>query len=274
MGSAISSKVMSPSEAVCFARDGYVVKKSLFTSQEVDALNTTVNNDPVIAKAIYGRKDSEGATTELALWTELSEDMFGAVARSARIVDSLELVLGGEVAFFHSKLTLKKPKIGGAWDWHQDYGYWYRGGYLFPHMASVFIALDPSKKINGCLQVLKGSHHLGRLEHGVNRDQVGADMDRVQAAMGKLELIYVEMEPGDALFFHANLLHASGRNDSNKTRNVLLSCYNRADNPPLMNHSGNGHTFIKKLPDEHVMMYSDRPLDHSKNFHDGVKSEK
>ena len=43
-----------------------------------------------------GVYDASGATTELALWTELSEDMFSAVARSARIVDSLELVLGGK----------------------------------------------------------------------------------------------------------------------------------------------------------------------------------
>ena len=50
-------------------------------------------------------------------------------------------------------------------------------------MASVFLALDPSKKINGCLQVLKGSHNLGRIEHGINKDQVGADMVRVEHAM-------------------------------------------------------------------------------------------
>ena len=197
--------------------------------------------------------------------------MFSAVARSARIVNSLEQVLGGKIAFFHSKLTLKRPKIGGAWDWHQDYGYWYRNGYFFPHMASVFLALDPSKKINGCLQVLKGSHHLGRIEHGINKDQVGADMMRVEHARKCFDLVEVEMDPGDALFFHCNLLHASGKNNSDQTRNVLLSCYNRADNPPFIQSPGNGHTLFETLPDSEVMGFSDRPLDHNKNFHDGGK---
>lgn len=271
MVKAKSSLAINDAEAAAFAEDGYVLKEGLFSIDEVTALNTAVKNDPLIRKSIYGRHDTSGSTTELALWTELSEDMFSAAARSARIVDSLELVLGGEIAFFHSKLTLKRPKVGGAWDWHQDYGYWYRNGYLFPNMASVFIALDPSKKINGCLQVLKGSHHLGRIEHGINKEQLGADMARVEQVMKKLERVDVEMNPGDALFFHGNLLHSSGKNGSDQSRNVLLSCYNRADNAPYMDLPGNGHTLFETLPDEAVMQYSDRLLDHGKSFHDGGK---
>ena len=265
---------LNNNEVATFFKDGFVLKKTLFSSDEVEALNLVVNNDPIIQKAIYGRSDASGASTELALWTDLGNDMFSAVARSARIVNSLESVLGGKIAFFHSKLTLKRPKIGGAWDWHQDYGYWYRNGYFFPHMASVFLALDPSKKINGCLKVLKGSHNLGRIEHGINKDQVGADMVRVEHAMKYFDLVEVEMDPGDTLFFHCNLLHASSKNDSDQTRNVLLSCYNRADNPPFMESSGNGHTVFETLPDSEVMAYSDRPLDHNKNFHDGGQQKK
>ena len=26
----------------------------------------------------------------------------------------------------------KEPKVGGAWEWHQDYGYWYKNEFLFP----------------------------------------------------------------------------------------------------------------------------------------------
>ena len=105
-------------------------------------------------------------------------------------------------------------------------------------MASVFIALDPSKKINSCLQVLKGSHHLGRIEHGVNKGQVSADMIRVKPAMKILELVDVEMDPGDALFFNSNVLHTSSKDDSNQTRNVLLSCYKRSDNAPYIDSLG------------------------------------
>ena len=225
-----------------------------------------MKSDPGIAEAVYGRVDRSGASTELALWNHLSDDMFGAVARSRRIVDNLERLLGGEVAFYHSKVTLKRPKVGGSWEWHQDYGYWYRNGFLFPDMASVFIALDPSRKENGCLQVLKGSHLIGRIEHGVVAGQIGADMAYVEAAMKRCPLVYVEMEPGDALFFHANLLHASGPNTSDHSRNVLLCCYNRADNAAFKDQSNSGQQRIDKLADSAVIGYLTKPLDATRKF--------
>lgn len=256
-----------------YDRDGYVVVKGLFDQPEVDSLNQIVRDDPVVAEAVYGRKDADGGTTELALWQDLQDDMFSDVASSERIVLNMQKLLGGETAFFHAKLTLKRPKTGGAWDWHQDYGYWYRAGYLFPDMASVFIALDPCQKVNGCLQVLRGSHKLGRIEHGVNQDQVGADMIRVKAAMEKLDLVHVEMDPGDALFFHANLLHASGQNTSDRTRNVLLCCYNKANNPPYMDLASSSHTQIDIVPDDALMRYANRPISRNKTFHDGSRAK-
>src|SRR5690606_32646886 len=100
------------------------------------------------------------------LWNHPGDDLFGRVARSVRIVEAMEALLGGEVYHYHSKLMLKEPRVGGAWEWHQDYGYWYNNGCLYPLMASCLIALDRATQANGCLQVLRGSHLIGRIEHG------------------------------------------------------------------------------------------------------------
>ena len=48
---------------------------------------------------------------------------------------------------------LKDAKVGGAWAWHQDYGYWYQNGILFPNLCSVMIAVDKATEENGCMQV-------------------------------------------------------------------------------------------------------------------------
>ena len=93
----------------------------------------------------------------------------------------MEAFLGGEVYHYHSKMILKEPRVGGAWEWHQDYGYWYQNGCLFPDMASCLIAIDPATRANGCLQVLRGSHRMGRIEHGRFGGQTGADPERVEA---------------------------------------------------------------------------------------------
>ena len=63
-------------------------------------------------------------------------------------------------------------------------------------------------KNNSCLQVLKGSHKMGRINHNLSGEQAGADLERLKLAKEKFQLVYVEMEPGDALFFHCNLLHS------------------------------------------------------------------
>ena len=39
------------------------------------------------------------------------------------------------------------------------------------------------------------------------------------------------MQPGDALFFHANLLHRSDQNRSDDPRWSLVCCYNTRHNP-------------------------------------------
>ena len=74
-------------------------------------------------------------------------------------------------------------QVGGRHVWHQDYGYWYENGCLTPDMGSVFIALDPCTKENGCLRVLSGSHKMGRLDHVSigNQDEQGeaGDLFRV-----------------------------------------------------------------------------------------------
>ena len=47
---------------------------------------------------------------------------------------------------------------------------------------------------------------------------------------------YVEMEPGDVLFFHSNLLHTSDQNHSDLRRWVMIVSYCRADNNPVREH--------------------------------------
>ena len=104
-------------------------------------------------------------------------------------------------------------------------------------------------RANGCLQVLKGSHHMGRMEHGRFGEQTGADLERVKAALQRLEYVYCETEPGSGLFFHANLLHASDANTSPNSRWSLICCYNAARNDPYKESHHPRYTPLKKVPD-------------------------
>jgi ectoine hydroxylase len=174
-------------------------------------------------------------------------------ARCERIVNTAEQLLDGEVYHYHSKMIMKDAKVGGAWAWHQDYGYWYQNGVLFPLLSSAYIAVDPSTRENGCLQVLRGSHHMGRIDHVLTGDQAGADMERVTEAQKQLDLVYLVMDPGDVVFFHANLLHRSDQNKSENPRWSMICCYNAARNNPYKEAHHPRYTPLVKVPDSAIL---------------------
>jgi hypothetical protein len=219
-------------ELANYQQDGFFVARGLFAADEIGKLLDFAKEDPSFATSVYGRKDAAGHETKLALWNYAGGDLYSMFARSARIVDRMEQVLGGEVYLYHMKMMLKEPRVGGAWEWHQDYGYWYHNGCLLPLLASCLIAVGPATRANGCLQVLRGSHLMGRIDHGKTGDQTGADLERVSAALERMELVYVECQPGDAIFFDSNLLHRSDQNTSDDPRWSLICCYNARRNDP------------------------------------------
>ena len=241
--------LLSQAQLSQYRADGYLLVSGLYEPDEIELLKRAAKEDRELDKRSFGRADGEGGTVRLSLWNHPGDGIYGMFARCERIVKRAEELLEGEVYHYHSKMIMKDAKIGGAWAWHQDYGYWYQNGVLFPLLTSVFIAVDPATRANGCLQVLKGSHHAGRINHVLTGDQAGADQDRVQHLQQRLDLIYVEMQPGDALFFDANLLHRSDQNRSDNARWSMICCYNAARNNPYKESHHPCYTKLHVVPD-------------------------
>jgi hypothetical protein len=242
-------KPLTTDQLHAYREDGFVVVPKLFDAEEIDLLRRSAVEDRELDKRSFGRGDGEGGTVRLSLWNHPGDNIYGMFARCNRMVDAAEQILDDEVYHYHSKMILKDAKVGGAWAWHQDYGYWYQNGVLFPDLVSVFIAVDPSTKENGCLQVIKGSHKMGRVNHQLTGDQAGADPQRVQEALKRLELVYVEMQPGDAVFFHSNILHRSDQNKSDHSRWSLICCYNAKHNDPYKESHHPRYTPLHKVDD-------------------------
>ena len=235
-----------------FNRDGFLICENLSEQEEMDLLITIARSDRRLEQQALERRDANNNTSKLWLTDALEDDIYSAFVRCLRIVNPLEQLLGGEIYHYHHKMMLKEPYVGGSWEWHQDYGYWYSNNCLFPYMASCLIAVDLATKENGCLQVIKGSHLMGRIEHNKTGDQTGADPERVSEALKHLELVYCEMKPGTALFFHSNLLHRSDANRSPNPRWSLICCYNAARNPCRGRPNHPSYTYLDKWPDVRI----------------------
>lgn len=244
---------ISSKEKELFNEDGYLIIRGLFSKDEIAQLSDKAHNDRQMDKAASSMDDGKGNAVRLSLWNHPGEGIYGMFARCKKLVESVEELLGGEVYHYHSKMVLKDAKVGGAWAWHQDYGYWYQNGLLFPDLCSVMIAVDRATKENGCLQVIRGSHKMGRVNHILSGDQAGADMERVNEVLKVKEKVYCEMEPGDALFFHSNLLHASDQNKSDNSRWTLICCYNKATNNPYKESHHPSYTKLHKVADDMIL---------------------
>jgi len=244
--------LLSDAELAAYHDNGFHLARSLFDRDEINLLHRAAKQDHELDKRSFGRADGEGGTVRLSLWNHPGDGIYGMFARCERIVHSAEKILGGEVYHYHSKMIMKDPRVGGAWTWHQDYGYWYQNGVLQPLLASVSIAVDRATKENGCLQIIPGSHHCGRVDHVLTGDQAGADRERVDEILKRMPLAYVEMEPGDALFFHCNLLHRSDQNRSEHPRWSMICCYNAARNDPYKEAHHPRYTPLKVVPDSAI----------------------
>jgi ectoine hydroxylase len=246
------AQILSDDQLSRYHEDGYVLVKKLFDTEEIALLGRSAREDHELDRRAFGRADGEGGKVRLSLWNHPGDGIYGMFARCDRMVRSAERLLRGEVYHYHSKMIMKDARIGGAWAWHQDYGYWYGNGVLQPLLTSVFIAVDPCTKENGCLQVIRGSHHCGRIDHVLTGDQAGADCERVEELLKRMPLDYVVMDPGDALFFHCNLLHRSDQNRSESPRWAMICCYNAARNDPYRESHHPRYTPLSVVPDSAI----------------------
>jgi phytanoyl-CoA hydroxylase len=252
---------LTPQQIEQYHVDGYLIIKGFLNPEEVSKLYKIAIDDKAMSNNAINVNDSTGKRSKLSLWYKPGDDVYGLLTRSESLVNSVDKLLDGEaeVCHFHSKLMQKEPKVGGAWEWHQDYGYWYKNEFLFPdQMMSVMVAITEANKANGCLQVIKASHKMGRVEHGFAGEQVGASQHYVDLALQTMGLIYVELEAGDILFFHSNILHRSEANLSERPRWSMISCYNRSSNIGYNESSSSSASItpIDIVPDEALLTWN------------------
>ena len=210
---------------------GFLIVHGLFARDEMDCMKREAERNLAGASVLH-KADNAGNPVDLAMWNRPQDDIYGMFSRNERVVKNVETLLGGEVYLYSAKMIMKNAREGGAWEWHQDYGYWYDYGCLVPSMLSCLIAVDRATRENGCLQVLEGSHRMGRVNHDRIREQTMANPEHVEAARARFPLVYLELDPGDAVFFHCNLLHRSDANRSDHRRWNFIASYNTVENKP------------------------------------------
>jgi ectoine hydroxylase-related dioxygenase (phytanoyl-CoA dioxygenase family) len=123
------------------------------------------------------------------------------------------------IACFRAMFMNKPSRQGTKLPWHQD-----AWNYLDRQpLITVWTALDPATRANGCVEAIPGSHRNGL----VNPIHTSGFLTEEQAdALCKPEdTVYLELEPGEAVLLHNWLMHSSDVNRTEVSRRGFSVCY-------------------------------------------------
>lgn len=172
----------------------------------------------------YGDLDAQtpgfkGATLKYRKIEQLEKDpLFLQYLKSPLIESISRSLIGEEVSIYRSMFMNKPAGFGTLLPWHQDAGK--QWGLNSDPYVTIWLALDPATIENGCVQVIPGSHKLGLLsEHGHTiTPQQEQDYCRGE------DIVYCELQAGEAMLLHNNLLHRSDKNNSTRSRRAFSVC--------------------------------------------------
>jgi ectoine hydroxylase-related dioxygenase (phytanoyl-CoA dioxygenase family) len=218
---------------------GYVRLGTLFDESEIAALKAGVLADDQMRKHLEVAKAriAQGGhphNSTLYVMNEI-DNIYAKACLRPEIADTVSDLFDDHAYLYHTKVPLKYPGMIG-FRWHQDYYYWYDMGCVYPSMATCFIAVDPATRENGCLRIIPRSHKCGRINHILNDGthiDSECDPDRVALLEERNGVDYIELEPGEVVLFHCNVLHSSGKNNSDQSRLAVLGCFNTKENSPI-----------------------------------------
>jgi ectoine hydroxylase-related dioxygenase (phytanoyl-CoA dioxygenase family) len=147
-------------------------------------------------------------------------------------------LLGGPVRFWHDQLFVKPPQHGGVVAWHQDYSYWTRTQPM-AHL-SCWIGLDDSRRENGCVHYVPGSHRWSLLPI----TGLANDMNAIRSVLSEeqdeqFKPVAIELKAGECSFHHPLMVHGSFENRSDRPRrgaviNVFRDGVKSGSDAPLL----------------------------------------
>ena len=156
--------------------------------------------------------------------TEL-DPVYHEAAFASILGDIAADLVGGAVKFYHSKINFKLPHGGAEIGWHQDWP-------VFPHtntnLVALSVPLDPSRKVNGCLQTIPGSHKAGPRSHWEN-GVYKLNCNHTMTPRDLAEAVDNELDVGDVVAHHGLAVHGSSRNLSDALRTTFIIQYAAAD---------------------------------------------
>lgn len=234
----MSSHSLTQEQAQHYETEGYVVVESIFSRDELSALDDTIRDltreavesgEPEKIMEVEPEK-LDGETIPRRIYNPFEQhESFRKLATDDRILDRIEALIGPDIGLHHSKLNMKPAKVGSVVEWHQDLAY-------FPHtnddLVTTLIYLDDATEENGCLQVIPQLHTRYFEHHLPDGTFAGKVTETIDSGQyGKP--VALPAPAGSVIFMHCIMPHSSLPNQSDRPRRTLIFEYRAGDSFPI-----------------------------------------
>ena len=150
------------------------------------------------------------ADTELFTWLFSDE-----------VLDLVEPLTGPDIALFSSHFICKPKGDGRRVPWHEDSAYWKT--MIDPmEIVTVWLAIDPSTRINGCMNVIPRTHREAQKGFSdydpVDTTRNVFSVEIIKSQRDESKAVACELQPNHASLHDARLMHGSEPNTSNIRR--------------------------------------------------------
>ena len=194
---------LSSEEMARFRRDGYLGPFALCSPAAMAALR------PAIEQVL----DTVPAHGNRAHNRHLDSRAVYDLATQPAIVQRMACLYGPDLLLWRTNFFVKN-RGSKAIPWHQDFNYWPLEP---PVIISAWIAVDPSTRQNGNLQVIPGSHR-SIVPHIEATPDVQFEEMADAGYYDARNLTDLEMQPGEFILFNERTLHHSEANHSDLRR--------------------------------------------------------
>ena len=242
-----------------YFQDGFIIVPKLFTQDELDLAIQTINEcvDNLAEKLYRGGKIKDKAV-KAGFYERLTllENQFPGTAvllhklgnlpvgfrglwSNEKLLNIIEQFVGPEIAAHPVwNLRPKSPMNDQTMvPWHQDNAYFFESA-LHTLIATAWIPLIDANVTNGCIQVVRGGHRVGRTATHTccagdtwHVDLAEDEIEKTLEVDMKKDVVTCEVPLGGVLFINNGIPHRSLENYSDKIRWSLDLRWQKPDSP-------------------------------------------
>ncbi len=131
------------------------------------------------------------------------------------VLDLVEPFIGPHIGLWSSHFICKEAMVGRATPWHEDSAYWNGRMDRMDQIVTVWLAIDPSTRDNGCMRVLPGTQVNGFSDYEeVDRENNTFPRQIVADQLDESQAVYFELQPNECSLHDARIVHGATANRS------------------------------------------------------------